>query len=422
MTQALKARAGIVTEEMEKVAHYENLDVDFIREGVAKGTIVIPKNINRKREKIFGIGKGLDVKVNALIGTSSDRDQVEMEMRKLKIAEDAGCHSFMDLSTGGDINGMRKRTIKDATVAVGCTAIYQAGVEAIEKRGSVVNMTVDDIFNTIEQQAAEGMDFMAIHTALNMDLIKTLQKNGRVTDVVSRGGSFLTGWMLHNNKENPLYAEFDRLLKILKAYDVTLSIGDAIRPGCIADSLDQAQMMGLMIAGDLTKRALEAGVQVMIEGPGHVPLHHVKSTIQLQKRMCQSVPYFVLGFLSTDIAPGYDNITGAIGAAYAGLHGADFLCYLTPAEHLGLPNEDDVRTGVISTSIAANAINVARRRERDWENSKEMAKARVASDLGRQLQLAINGDRLRAAKSSEHSYEYDPKSAMSVAARYFDII
>ncbi len=422
MNQMEAARSGKYTEEMEKVALIENVGIEFIREGVAKGTIVIPKNKGRDRANICGIGKGLDIKVNALFGTSSDREQMPMEARKLKIAEEAGCHSFMDLSTGGDIDGMRKQSLSLATVAMGGVPIYQAGVEAIEKKGSLMEMTSDDIFNTIEKQAADGLDFMAIHCALNFDIIHTLQRTGRVTDVVSRGGSFLTGWMLQNQKENPLYAEFDRLLKIMKAYDVVLSIGDAIRPGSTADSLDEAQIKGLMVAGELTKRALEQGVQVMIEGPGHVPLNHVKSTIELQKRLCHNVPYFILGFLATDIAPGYDNITGAIGGAYAGLHGADFLCYLTPAEHLGLPNEEDVRTGVISTRIAARAANIARKREQVLKSEYNMSKARVENNMQAQIDNAIYPDKLKKSLITVLDHETNHQDeAMQVAAKYFGI-
>ncbi|WP_303863527.1 B12 lower ligand biosynthesis ThiC-like protein BzaB [Alkalibaculum bacchi] len=420
MNQIDAARSGKYTEEMEKVALQENVDIEFIREGVAKGNIVIPKNRLRDRKNICGIGRGLDVKVNALFGTSSDRDQMSMEAKKLKIAEEAGCHSFMDLSTGGDIDGMRKQSLSLATVAMGSVPVYQAGVEAIENKGSIIDMTSDDLFNTIEKHAADGMDFMAIHCALNFDMIHTLQKTGRVTDVVSRGGSFLTGWMLENQKENPLYEEFDRLLEIMKAYDVVLSIGDAIRPGSTADSLDQAQIKGLMVAVDLTKRALEKGVQVMIEGPGHVPLNHIRTTMELQKKLCHNVPYYILGFLATDIAPGYDHITGAIGGAFAGMYGADFLCYLTPAEHLGLPNEEDVRTGVISTRIAARAANIARKRPHVLQSEYNMSKARVDNDIQGQIDHAIYPDKLKNAFASGiQDVNGIEDEAMQVAARYF---
>lgn len=424
MTQALAARAGKITEEMEIVAAQENVDVKIIRQGVAQGTIVIPKNKYRSRSKLCGIGKGLDVKVNALIGTSSDRAQMEMEARKLKAAEEAGCNSFMDLSTGGDIDGMRRQTLSLASVAVGSVPLYQAGVIAIEKSGSVVAMTPDEIFQTIEKQAADGLDFMAIHSALNFDVIKTLQRTGRVTEIVSRGGSFMTAWMLHNQKENPLYEQFDRLLAIMKEYDVVLSIGDAVRPGCTADSLDSVQLNGLMVAGELVKKALEAGVQVMVEGPGHVPLNHIEATMLLQKRLCYNVPYYILGFLATDIAPGYDHITGAIGGAYAGMCGADFLCYLTPAEHLGLPNEEDVRAGVIAAGIAAQAANISRRSKGAWDRNLQMAKARVALDIDRQIELALTPDKLLAAKEKGddgHCAVCGEKCASQIAAEYFGI-
>ena len=425
MTQMLDARAGKITEEMEIVAAQEHMDVEYIRQGVADGTIVIPKNKKRNRSQICGIGQGLDIKVNALIGTSSDRDQMEMEAKKLKIAEEAGCHSFMDLSTGGDIDGMRRQTLSLASVAVGSVPLYQAGIEAIKKRGSMVAMTADDIFGTIEKQAADGLDFMAIHSALNFDVLKSLQKCGRVADIVSRGGSFMTGWMFHNQKENPLYEQFDRLLAIMKEYDVVLSIGDAIRPGATADSLDEPQIKGLMVAGELVKKALEAGVQVMVEGPGHVPLNHIETTMQLQKRLCHNVPYYILGFLATDVAPGYDHITAAIGGAYAGMCGADFLCYLTPAEHLGLPNEEDVRTGVTAARIAAHAANSGKRRKKAWESNLGMAKARIALDMDKQVKLALNADKLLEAKAKEH---YDQCTACGetcaaqIAAEYFGIV
>lgn len=426
MTQILKARAGKITEEMEMVALQEGFSPEFIREGVAAGRIVIPKNKNRNRSKICGIGGGLDIKVNGLMGTSSDRNDVAMEAKKLRIMEDAGANAFMDLSTGDKIDEMRKQSLSISNIAAGCVPVYQASVEAVEKRGLMVNMTSDDLFAVVEKQAQEGMDFMAIHSALNMDVLKILKKTGRVTDVVSRGGSFLTGWMFHNDKENPLYAEFDRLLEILKATDTVLSIGDAIRPGSNADSLDQAQLRGLMVAGELTKRALEAGVQVMIEGPGHVPLNHIPSTMLLQKRLCYNVPYYILGFLATDVAPGYDNITGAIGGAFAGLHGADFLCYLTPAEHLGLPNEEDVRIGVETTRIAANAANVLKRGGNAWNRDLAMSKARVARNQEDQIKNAINQANLSALFDAEKSSEncavcHDSRCPADIAAEYFGI-
>lgn len=425
MTQLLTARAGKITPEMEMVASREKLDVELIRDGVASGRIVIPKNINRKEFNCCGIGQGLRIKVNALIGTSSDRDNIDVEARKLAIAQEAGCDGVMDLSTGGDIDGMRRQTLAQAGVPVGSVPIYQCGIEAIEKRGSVVAMTDEDMFAAVEKQAAEGVDFMAIHCALNFDVIKRLKATGRVTDVVSRGGAFLTGWMLHNNKENPLYEQFDRLLEILKAYDVTLSLGDAIRPGSTADSLDGAQLQGLIIAGELVARAQAAGVQVMVEGPGHVPMHHVKATMLLQKRLCQGAPYFILGTLATDVAPGYDHITSAIGGAIAGAAGADFICYVTPAEHLGLPTEQDVKDGVMAARVAAHAADLARGNKQAWAKDMQMARARVALDLDRQIALSIDPGKVRAAfgsGSGDHCCAVcGPDCAAQVAAKYFGI-
>jgi phosphomethylpyrimidine synthase len=424
MTQVLAARTGKVTPEMEAVAATENLAVEFVREGVAAGTIVIPRNVNRKAVSPCGIGKGLRVKVNALIGTSSDRDQIDMEVRKLAVAEAAGCDAIMDLSTGGDIDGMRRTSLAKANVPVGSVPVYQAVIEAITERGSIVAMTAEDIFAAVEKQAADGVDFMAVHSALNFDVLKTLQAEGRVTDVVSRGGAFLTGWMLHNRMENPLYEQFDRLLSILKTYDVTLSLGDAIRPGSTADSLDGAQLQGMIVAGRLAARARAAGVQVMVEGPGHVPLHHAEATILLQKRLCREAPYFILGLLATDVAPGYDHITAAVGGALAAAAGADFLCCVTPAEHLGLPNEDDVKDGMVAARIAAHAADLARGVRTAWERDLRMAQARVARDAEGQIKEALDPGKVRAALPHGHGEDCavcGPECAVRVASAYFGL-
>lgn len=426
MNQVVAARAGKITPEMEAVAGQEGLDAEVIRQGMASGRIVIPHNIKRKAFNYCGIGQGLRIKVNALIGTSSNREDLPMEHRKLAFIEESGCDSMMDLSTGGDIDGMRRLCLERAGVAVGSVPIYQAAIEAIEKRGSIVAMTAEDMFASIEKHAADGVDFMAIHSAYNFDVLKRLQTSGRITDVVSRGGSFLTGWMLHNNQENPLYAQFDRLLEILKAYDVTLSLGDAIRPGSTADSLDGAQLQGLIVAGELVTRAQAAGVQVMVEGPGHVPMHHVEATIQVQKRLCNHAPYFILGTLATDIAPGYDHITSAIGGAIAGAAGADFLCYVTPAEHLGLPTEQDVKDGVMAARIAAHAADLARGNRRAWEQDRQMAQARVARNLDQQINRSIDPAKTSCAVHAEGEHAgcavCGADCAAQVAARYFGII
>lgn len=426
MTQVLAARAGKITPEMEIVAAHENVNVELVRAGLAVGTIVIPRNKKRKNFNPCGIGEGLRIKVNALIGTSSDREDMKMELRKLATAEAAGCDAVMDLSTGGYIDEMRQLTLANANIPVGSVPIYQAAIEAIEKRGSIVAMTADDMFAAVEKQAADGIDFMAIHSALNFSVIKHLQARGRVADIVSRGGAFLTGWMLHNQKENPLYEQFDRLLEILREYDVTLSLGDAIRPGATADSLDGAQLEGLIVAGELVARAQAAGVQVMVEGPGHVPLHHVEATMLVQKRLCNGAPYFILGTLATDVAPGYDHITGAIGGALAGASGADFLCYVTPAEHLGLPTEQDVRDGVIAARIAAHAADLARGNREAWERDLQMARARVTRDLDRQISLSIDAEKSRQAWAGDSGEHYcavcGPNCMADIAARYFGMV
>ncbi len=426
MTQVLAARAGKITPEMEWIAAQENVDIQFVQEGVAEGKIVIPRNILRKPFNYVGIGQGLRIKVNALIGTSSDREELVDEIKKLENVESTGCDAVMDLSTGGNIDGMRRLSLDNTNIPVGTVPIYQAAIEAIKKRGSIVAMTEEDMFETIEKQAADGVDFMAIHSAFNLETLNRLNKSGRITDVVSRGGSFLTGWMIHNNKENPLYEQFDRLLGILKKYDVTLSLGDAIRPGCTADSLDGAQLQGLIVAGELVARAHAVGVQVMVEGPGHVPMNHVEATMLLQKRLCNHAPYFILGTLATDVAPGYDHITSAIGGAIAGAAGADFLCYVTPAEHLGLPTEQDVKEGAIAARIAAHVADLARGNKKAWERDLQMANARVVLDFDRQMNLSIDPEKLRAIKGNgsgdHHCKVCESDCAAQIAAKYFGII
>ncbi|HJV46942.1 MAG TPA: B12 lower ligand biosynthesis ThiC-like protein BzaB [Bacillota bacterium] len=426
MTQVLAARAGKITPEMEWIATQENVDIQLIQEGVATGKIVIPRNIVRKPFNYVGIGQGLRIKVNALIGTSSDREEMTDEVIKLKNVESTGCDAVMDLSTGGNIDGMRRLSLDNTNIPVGTVPIYQAAIEAIKKRGSIVAMTEEDMFETIEKQAADGVDFMAIHSAFNLETLNRLNKSGRITDVVSRGGSFLTGWMIHNEKENPLYEQFDRVLEILKKYDVTLSLGDAIRPGCTADSLDGAQLQGLIVAGELVARAHAVGVQVMVEGPGHVPMNHVEATMLLQKRLCNHAPYFILGTLATDIAPGYDHITSAIGGAIAGAAGADFLCYVTPAEHLGLPTDQDVKEGAVAARIAAHVADLARGNKKAWERDLQMANARVVLDFDRQMNLSIDPEKLRAIKGTEsgdhHCTVCESECAAQIAAKYFGII
>ena len=406
MTQREAALAGQITPAMRRVAEKEGLEAEFIRAGVAAGTICIPANPAHKGLDPDGFGTGLSTKVNANIGTSADFPETAKEIAKLELALRAGAQAVMDLSTGRaeDIDRTRRAILGASTVCVGTVPIYQATVEALETRGALVDLTADDLFEVIERQAKDGVDFMTVHCGITKVTLERLKKEGRVVDIVSRGGAFLTGWMLHHQKENPLYEQFDRLLDIARRYDVTLSLGDALRPGCLADASDRAQVQELLILGELVDQSWKAGVQVMVEGPGHVPLDQVEANIKLQKRICHGAPFYVLGPLVTDVAPGYDHITSAIGGAIAAAAGADFLCYVTPAEHLGLPDAQDVWDGVVAARIAAHAADMVKgvKGAREWD--LRMAKARKALDWEKQIKLAIDPEkagRLRRERNPE---------------------
>lgn len=389
-TQMQLARQGIITDAMRTVAQQEGVSEEFIRAGVAEGTIAICANKNHKNLIPRGVGQGLKVKVNANIGTSSSFPDIEPELVKLKAAVDAGADAVMDLSTGNNITASRRAIIENSTVMVGTVPMYQATVETIKKRGAVVEMTKEDLFDVIRMQAADGADFMTLHCGITKSVLKALTEEGRIMDVVSRGGSFITGWMLHNDKENPLYEYYDEILDICAEYDVTISLGDGLRPGCLADATDRAQIQELLNLGELTQRAWGKGVQVMVEGPGHMPYNQIAANMQLQKRICHGAPFYVLGPLVTDVAPGYDHITSAIGGTLAAVSGADFLCYVTPAEHLGLPDLNDVREGVIAARIAAHAADLAKGNKQAWAWDNAMAKARKELDWPEQLRLALD--------------------------------
>lgn len=389
-TQMQLARQGIITDAMRTVAQQEGVSEEFIRTGVAEGTIAICANKNHKNLIPRGVGQGLKVKVNANIGTSSSFPDIEPELVKLKAAVDAGADAVMDLSTGNNITASRRAIIENSTVMVGTVPMYQATVETIKKRGAVVEMTKEDLFDVIRMQAADGADFMTLHCGITKSVLKALTDEGRIMDVVSRGGSFITGWMLHNDKENPLYEYYDEILDICAEYDVTISLGDGLRPGCLADATDRAQIQELLNLGELTQRAWDKGVQVMVEGPGHMPYNQIAANMQLQKRICHGAPFYVLGPLVTDVAPGYDHITSAIGGTLAAVSGADFLCYVTPAEHLGLPDLNDVREGVIAARIAAHAADLAKGNKQAWAWDNAMAKARKELDWPEQLRLALD--------------------------------
>lgn len=389
-TQMQLARQGIITDAMRAVAQQEGVSEEFIRAGVAEGTIAICANKNHKNLIPRGVGQGLKVKVNANIGTSSSFPDIEPELVKLKAAVDAGADAVMDLSTGNNITASRRAIIENSTVMVGTVPMYQATVETIKKRGAVVEMTKEDLFDVIRMQAADGADFMTLHCGITKSVLKALTEEGRIMDVVSRGGSFITGWMLHNDKENPLYEYYDEILDICAEYDVTISLGDGLRPGCLADATDRAQIQELLNLGELTQRAWDKGVQVMVEGPGHMPYNQIAANMQLQKRICHGAPFYVLGPLVTDVAPGYDHITSAIGGTLAAVSGADFLCYVTPAEHLGLPDLNDVREGVIAARIAAHAADLAKGNKQAWAWDNAMAKARKELNWPEQLRLALD--------------------------------
>jgi phosphomethylpyrimidine synthase len=392
-----EAQKGNITEEMKAVAAAEGVEPDFVRRGVAAGRIVIP--ITPYRDiKYCGIGKGLRTKVNASIGTSSDISDVEMEIEKAKVAEAAGADTLMELSTGGDFLDIRKRVADAISLSIGCVPLYQAFIEAARKYGSVVDMKEDDLFKATVDQAKLGTNFMAIHTGINWITVDRLKAQGRFGGLCSRGGSFMTAWMIHNEKENPLYSEFDYLLEIMKEHEVTLSMGNGMRAGAVHDATDRAQIQELVINSELSDRAHNAGVQVIVEGPGHVPIDEIKTNVTLMKRMSGDKPFYMLGPLVSDIAPGYDHIVTAIGASISSAAGCDFLCYVTPAEHLALPNVEDVRVGVITSRIAAHIGDMIKLGKRDQDLA--MARARRDLDWEKMYSLAIDPEHARAIRDS----------------------
>jgi phosphomethylpyrimidine synthase len=388
---------------IKKIAEDEKVPWEQIKEGLEQGTIVIPMNKNRRLLKPCAVGKGLRTKVNANIGTSQDTAELSIELEKLKAAVGAGADAIMDLSTGGDIDAVRREILLQCPVPLGTVPIYQAAIEAVGKKKSLVEMTVDEIFSVIERQAKDGVDFLTVHCGITSESVRRLKQEGRVASVVSRGGAFTIEWMSYNKAENPLYQYYDRLLDICKEHNVTLSLGDGFRPGCLADATDRAQIQELITLGELVDRARAAGVQAMVEGPGHVPIDQIETNVRIQKELCKGAPFYVLGPLVTDIAPGYDHITAAIGGAWAAYFGADFLCYVTPSEHLKLPDIDDVREGVIVLRIAAHAADIAKGVPGAKEWDLKMSQARKALDWEKQIELSINPPHARQV------YESAPK-------------
>ncbi len=394
MTRIELTKKGIITDEIKQVALSENITPEQLASDISSGVSVITRN-NIHNIKPLGIGRGMRIKINANIGTSRDKISFEEELEKLDVLVRYGADAVMDLSTGGRIKDMRKLLLSKSPIAVGTVPIYEAVVRAVESHGTIAKMTADSLFQVIKEHCEEGVDFITVHCGVTLKAIERLKEEGRVLDIVSRGGSFLLEWMIYNEKENPLYEYYDRLLEIVKNFDVTLSLGDGLRPGCIEDATDRSQIEELLTIGELRDRALEEGVQAIIEGPGHVPLNQVELNIKLEKEICKGAPFYVLGPLVTDIAMGYDHIAAAIGGAIAGAAGADFLCYVTPAEHIRLPDIEDVKEGVIASKIAAHAADIAKGISGAIELDKKMARCRKKLDWNGQIALSFNPEKIK---------------------------
>jgi len=406
MTLIEKTRKGEITEDIKKVAVKEKVDPDVLAQSIIRGHAVIARNRLHKTEPT-GVGKGLSTKINANIGTSKDKVSFDDEMKKLDICVQYGADAVMDLSTGGDTKALRKILIEKSPLCVGTVPIYEAVVRSVERRGSIAKMTVDDLFEVIEDHGKDGVDFVTVHAGITMKAVESLKKEGRILDVVSRGGAFLLEWMIYNEKENPLYEHYDRLLDVSHKYDMTLSLGDGFRPGCLEDATDRAQIDELITLGELQKRSLESGVQTIIEGPGHVPLNQVELNIRLQKELCNGAPFYVLGPLVTDVAMGYDHIAASIGGAIAAAAGADFLCYVTPAEHIRLPNLEDVKEGIIASKIAAHAADIAKGLPSAFERDRKMARFRKALDWEGQISMSFDPEKVRRYRSEVPPTESD---------------
>ena len=390
MTQLMLAREGTVTDEMRRAAELDGLEPELLRRLIADGRAVLPANRNRERGRPVAIGEGLHTKVNANIGTSADYPEPEKELEKLEVSEEAGADTVMDLSTGGDLRCIRQAILDAASVPIGTVPVYDAGTRAIREHGSVRAMTADGILATVRAHAEQGVDFLTLHCGVTSAVVDTLVRHRRVCGMVSRGGTFLAEWIRFHRQESPLYERFDEVLDIAREHDATLSLGDGMRPGALADAFDAAQVHELRVLGELAERARAAGVQVMIEGPGHVPLDQIEAQVKLAKELCGGAPFYVLGPLVTDIAPGYDHITAAIGGAIAAAAGADFLCCVTPAEHLGLPTAEQVRQGVIATRIAAHAGDIAKGVPGAADRDRELSRRRRRRDWAGQLELCLD--------------------------------
>jgi phosphomethylpyrimidine synthase len=399
MTRIEQAKKGCITEEMEKAGRTEGLSGPCVRQAVVDGSIVIVRN-NQRTVEPLALGASTRIKINANIGTSSSLASLDEEMKKMRIAVKYGADAIMDLSTSGDLRKIRATLLAECPVVIGTVPLYEMAIRAKNDNKSILDLTGDEMFAVIEDHCRQGVDFLTLHCGVTLQSIARFKECERLGGAVSRGGTIMMEWIHHNKRENPLYAEFDRLLELLSRWDVALSLGDAFRPGAIKDASDRVQMEELIILGELVKRAREGNVGVFVEGPGHVPLHQIAANVQMQKTLCGSAPFYVLGPLVTDISPGYDHITAAIGGAVAGMAGADFLCYVTPAEHLRLPSIDDVREGVIASRIAAHAADIARGHPGaiKWDN--ELSKSKMDLDWEKMISLCVDPDKAGAYRQS----------------------
>ena len=407
MTQLESAKKNLLTPLMKTIARIEKMDPDLLCQRIQAGSIAILNNNKRKLKNPCAVGYGLRTKINANIGTSTDRALLSEELQKLKTAIEYGSDTVMDLSVGGDLKKTRRQILKRSTVPVGTVPIYQIAVNTEKKYGSFLKMTSDDIFEVLEEQAEDGVDFFTIHSGVTRKNVEIMKKTGRLLNIVSRGGAMLAAWMGRNKKENPLYEEFDRVIDIARKYDITLSLGDGLRPGSIIDATDEAQIAELETLGQLAARARDKGVQVIIEGPGHVPLNQIRKNVAMEKELCDGAPFYVLGPLVTDVGAGYDHITAAIGGAIAASEGADFLCYVTPSEHLRHPDNDDVREGVIASRIAAHAADIVKRVKGAIQWDEEMSRARNKRDWKKQISLSMDKRKAAAYRKSSKPEQND---------------
>ncbi|MEE4253363.1 MAG: phosphomethylpyrimidine synthase ThiC [Desulfuromusa sp.] len=396
MTQLEMARQGQISDLVRQAAAAENIDPEILRQKIAAGTAVVCRNNKHTNGRPLAVGEGLRTKTNANLGTSQDDTSIDKELEKAKVAAAAGADALMDLSTGGPIDEIRAAIIAETDLCIGSVPLYQAACDAVIKQGKpIVDMTVEDIFAGVKKHLDDGVDFITVHCGVTRETVARMDSEGRLMEVVSRGGSFTVGWMDYNKAENPLFEYYDRLLELVRPYDAVLSLGDGFRPGCLADATDRAQIQELIILGELTQRAQNAGIQVMIEGPGHMALNQIEANIKLQKRLCHGAPFYVLGPLVTDIAPGYDHITSAIGGTVAASAGADFLCYVTPSEHLRLPTIEDVHEGVMAVRIAAHAADIVKGIPGAMEKDNAMAVYRKNLDWEGQYSVSIDPEKAK---------------------------